>query len=122
MFFYRQIKQIVFAGIENTNIKSVSTASLKSENNLMKDFSSIKEDNKVVELDIDTQYSEYNKQVSGIKLVKAELQQLFEKLTTQTNISKKMLNSTMIESDISDEEDNHSSISNFKSIITDSSC
>lgn len=112
----------MLTGIKNTDTKSVTTTPLKSEDNPIKDFSKKREDNKVVEGNIDTHYTEYNRQVSTINQVKIELQQLFEKITTQTNISKKMFNSTMIESNISDEEDNHSNVSNFESIITDSNC
>lgn len=119
------MKQIVLTKLENTNNNSVSMATLKSENNLMKDFSNYS-DNKI-ENDIDIQFIEYNKQASAIKLAKKELIQLFETIKTQASHSKKQFNSTIINfeqniDDISDEEDNYSNVSNFMSIVTDSSC
>lgn len=120
-FFYRQIKNIVLTGIENADIKHEATISLKSESQPMKDFAKYSEDNKKdIEHDIDLQYSEYNRQASAIKSAKKELQQLFETIQTQAYHSTKMFNSTVVD-DISDEEDICSNVSNFMSIVTDSS-
>lgn len=125
IIFLRQMKHVVMTGLENTNIKSIPMRSLKSGNNSIMDFSKYNENHKI-ENDIDTRYIEFNKKASAIKLVKTELQQLFETIQTQTNLSKKLFNSTIIKceknmNDISDEEDNYSNVSNFTSIITNSS-
>lgn len=123
----KQMKQIVLTGLENTNIKSVSMTSLKSEDNLIKDFPKHSEDNKkYVDNDFDTLYSEYNREASAIKLAKTELHQLFETIKTQAYQSKKLFNSTFVDnervlSDISDEEES-SNVSNFMSVVTHSSC
>lgn len=118
------MKQIVLTGLEN-DIKSVSMTSLKSEGNLIKDFPK-RVDESCVEHDIDTKYSAYNREASAIKLAKTELQQLFETIKKQTHHSKKLFNSTFVDnervlSDISDEEEN-SNVSNFMSVVTNSSC
>lgn len=113
------MKNIVLAGIENTDTKPESV-SLKSDIQPMKDFSKYSEDNRDIEHEIDLQYSEYNRQASAIKSAKTELQLLFDTIKTQAYHSKKMFNSTIVD-DISDEEDNYSNISNFMSIVTDSS-
>ncbi|XP_060838606.1 uveal autoantigen with coiled-coil domains and ankyrin repeats protein-like isoform X1 [Rhopalosiphum padi] len=123
----KQMKQIVLTGLENNNIKSVSMTSLKSEDNLINDFPKHIEDNKKYEdNDIDTQYTEYNREASAIKLAKTELHQLFETIKTQAYHSKKLFNSTFVDnekvlSDISDEEES-SNVSNFMSVVTHSSC
>lgn len=115
------MKKIVTTGLENNN----KFMSMKPESNSMKDFSKYSETRKIE--DIDTQFIEFNKQASAIKSAKTELQQLFETIKTQTNLSKKQFNSTIINYEtnindiISDEEDNYSNLSNFTSIITDSS-
>ncbi|XP_050052941.1 uveal autoantigen with coiled-coil domains and ankyrin repeats protein-like isoform X2 [Aphis gossypii] len=122
----KQMKQIVLTGLENTNIKSVSMTSLKSEDNLIKDFPKHSEDNKkYVDNDFDTLYSEFNREASAIKLAKTELHQLFETIKTQAYQSKNLFNSTFVDnervlSDISDEEEG-SNVSNFMSIVTHSS-
>lgn len=117
------MKEIVLSGLENMDIKSISMTSLKSEGN-QKGY---KVNNTNVENDIDAQYNEYNRQASAIKQAKTELQQLFKTIKTQTNHSKKLFNSTAVDnerilSDISDDEDNHSNLTNFMSVVTDSSC
>jgi len=118
------MKQIVLTGLENHNNKSAPTTSMKSKgNDLIKDFTKYGEDNKIdIELDIDTQYTEYNRQASAIKLAKSEINQLFEAINTQTHLSHKLFNSTIIDNDISDDEDNHSNVTNFISIVTESNC
>lgn len=121
------MKKIMLAGLENN--KSASMTVLKSECNLMKDFSKYSEDSKNnIKQDIDVKYSEYNLKASAIKLAKMELQQLFETVKTQTNISKKLFNSSIIGSegnlsDLSDDdhEDNQSHFSKCISLVTDSS-
>ncbi|XP_022159990.1 uncharacterized protein LOC111026252 isoform X2 [Myzus persicae] len=123
----KQMKQIVLTGLENNDIKSVSMTSLKSEDNLIKDFPKDCEGHKnYVEHDIGSKYIEYNREASAIKLAKTELQQLFETIKKQTHHSKKLFNSTFVDnervlSDISDEEEN-SNVSNFMSVVTHSSC
>lgn len=94
--------------------------SLKTKNN-------VKDISKYNEKCIDIQYTKHQQQVSAIKQAKIELQQLFEIIETQTNLSKKLFNSTIIDneinlSDISDEEDNQSNATNLVSVVTDSSC
>lgn len=119
------MKQIMLAGLENPDVKCVSMPSLKLEGNRMKNFTKYSEENKkYIELDIDTQYTEYNRQASVIKLAKTELNQLFETIKVQANLSKKLLNSFDNESnlnDISDEEDSCSNVTNCMSIVTNSS-
>lgn len=121
------MKQIVLTGLENKNIKSVSMTSLKSEGDRIKDFPKRGEDNKnYVKNEIDTKYTEYNREASAIKIAKTELQQLFETIKKQTHHSKKLFNSTFVDnervlSDISDDEEN-SNVSNFMSVVTYSSC
>ncbi|KAL5244688.1 hypothetical protein ACI65C_012098 [Semiaphis heraclei] len=123
----KQMKQIVLTGLENKNIKSVSMTSLKSEGDRIKDFPKRGEDNKnYVKNEIDTKYTEYNREASAIKIAKTELQQLFETIKKQTHHSKKLFNSTFVDnervlSDISDDEEN-SNVSNFMSVVTYSSC
>lgn len=119
------MKEIVLAGLEDSDNKS-SMIVQKSEGNLMKDLLKYSED--YIERDIDVQYSEYNRQATDIKRAKIELQQLFETVKTQTNISKKLFNSSVIESegnlsDLSDDdyEDNQSQISKCISLVTESS-
>jgi len=120
------MKQIVLTGLENNDFKSGSMT-LKSESNLIKDFPKHGGDHKhYVENDIDTKYTEYNREASAIKLAKTELQQLFETIKKQTHHSKKLFNSTFVDnervlSDISDDEEN-SNVSNFMSVVTHSSC
>ena len=119
------MKQIVLTGLENKDIKSVSMTSLKSEDDLIKDFPKCG-DKSYVEHDIDTNYFAYNREASAIKLAKTELQLLFETIKKQTHNSKKLFNSTFVDnervlSDISDEEEN-SNVSNFMSVVTHSSC
>ncbi|XP_025202636.1 uncharacterized protein LOC112599779 isoform X2 [Melanaphis sacchari] len=122
----KQMKQIVLTGLDNTNIETVSMTSLKSEDNLKKDFSMHGEDNKnYINNDLDTQYTEYNRKASAIKLAKTELHQLFETIKTQAYHSKKLFSSTFVDnervlSDISDEEES-SNVSNFMSVVTHSS-
>jgi len=118
------MKQIMSDRFQNTDILM---STLKLEGNKIKDFSKFNEDNKNdIEHDIDIQYTEYNRQASAIKQAKTELDQLFKTIQTQTYISKKLFNSTTVDnernlSDISDEDDNCSIISNFMSVVTDSS-
>lgn len=115
------MKKTVYTGLENRDITSM--ASMISEKNVIKDFTKGGEDNKKdIELDIDTQYSEYNRQASAIKLAKTEFEQLFEAISTQTHLSHKLFSSTIVNSDISDDEDNQCSGTNFISIITESNC
>lgn len=123
-FIFRQMKQIVLTELENHNNKSVPTTSMKSKgSNLIKDFTKYGEDNKIdIELDIDSRYTEYNRQASVIKLAKSEIHQLFEAINTQTHLSHKLFNSTIVDNEISDDEDNHSNITNFMSIVTESHC
>lgn len=123
----KQMKQNVLTELENNDIKSVSITSLKSEGNLIKDFLKHGEDKKNdIGNNINTQYTEYNKEALAIKLARTELQQLFETIKTQAQHSKKLFNSTFVDnervlSDISDEEEN-SNVSNFMSVVTHSSC
>lgn len=120
------MKQIMLAGLEIPDVKPVSMTSLKLERNLMKNFTKYSEENKkYIERDIDTQYTEYNRQVSVIKQAKTELHQLFETIKIQANLSKKLFNSSIIDNkrnlnDISDEEDS-SNVTNCMSIVTNSS-
>lgn len=120
------MKKIVLSSLDNADVKFLSMTS-KPDSNFMKDFSESNKDNKnTFNHNIDSQYLEYNQKASAIKLAKTELQQLFETIKTQANLSKKLFNSSVVEndnnfSDLSDEEDNHSNVSNFMSIVTDSS-
>lgn len=97
--------------------------SLKPENNII-DLSKCSED---IECDINTKYTNYNRQASAIKLAKTELQQLFETIKMQAIHSKQLFSSTVVDdnekdlSNISDEDDNHSNVSNLMSIVTNSS-
>jgi len=118
------MKQIVLTELENHNNKSVPTTSMKSKgNDLIKDFIKYDENNKKdIELDIDTRYTEYNRQASAIKLAKKEIHQLFEAINTQTHLSHKLFNSTIVDNDISDDEDSHSNVTDFMSIVTESNC
>jgi len=119
------MKQIVLAGLENPNLNSVSITSMKPDGNQKTDLLKCNADNKYdIEYNIDTQYTEYNRQASAIKLSKVELQQLFQKIESQAYHSKNLFNSTFVDfekdlNDISDEENNHS---NIMSVVTDSSC
>lgn len=112
-------------GIENTDI--INSVSLLKSDNPIKGFSKHSENNiNNVEYNTDRQYTEYNQKASAIKLAKTELQQLFETIKTQANLSKKLFNSSVVNNDdlsnFSDEEDNYSSVSNLRSVMTDSSC
>ncbi|VVC43530.1 Hypothetical protein CINCED_3A001879 [Cinara cedri] len=121
----KQMKKGVLAGLEKTNNHTVSI----SENNTIKDLFKYCEDHKNnIEYDIDRQYTNYNRQALAIKLAKTELQQLFETIKMQAILSKKLFSSTIVDenernlSDMSDEDENHSNVSNFMSIVTNSSC
>lgn len=108
------------SGSDNIDYKYTA---LKSENNLIKDYLKF---NEVNEKDIDTQYTEHHQQASFIKQTKTELHQLFETFEIQANLSKKLFHSTIIDdeislNDMSDEEDNQSNVTNFISIMTNSS-
>lgn len=122
------MKQIMMlSGLENPDVKSVSMTSLKSEENLLKNFTKYSEENKkYIEYDIDTQYTEYNRQASVIKMAKTELHELFETIKIQANLSKKLFNSSTVDNkrnlnDISDDEDKCSNVTNCTSIVTNSS-
>lgn len=121
----RPIKKSVLTELENANKQSVS---MTPKNNMMKDLSKYSEDYKNnIECDIDTQYTNYNRQALAIKLAKKELQQLFETIKMQATLSKQLFSSTIVDnnennlSDISEDNDNHSNVSNLTSIATNSS-
>jgi len=118
------MKQIVLTGLDNHSVKSTLITLTKSEeNDLFIDVAKDDEDNKKdSEPDIDSQYTEYNRQVSAIKLAKTEFQQLFEAINTQAHLSRKLFTSTSFNNDISDDEDNHSNTTNFISVVTESNC
>lgn len=119
------MKKFVLPESENINIKSVSMTSSKSEENLMNFSKYSKKNKKNIEYDIDKQYTEYNRQASTLKLAKTELQELFETIKIKADHSQKQFNSFIVDNErnlsgISDEEDD-SNVTNFMSIVTDSS-
>lgn len=121
IIFFRSTKPT--SNLQNIDDKFTLLTSLKTKTDL-KDNSKYNEDYKKC---IGIQYTEHQLQASAIKKAKMELQQLFKTIETQTNLSKKLFNSTLIDneinvSDISDEEDNQSNATNFISVVTDSSC
>lgn len=110
------MKPTMLPGLKNIDDKYMSMTSLKTDTDLKRN-----------EKCNGIKYTEHHLQVSAIKQAKLELQQLFETIETQANLSKKLFNATIIDneinlSDISDEDDNQSNATNLISVVTDSSC